>query len=333
MTDKPATTALRPYSESAPGALTLAHDRWPSLIVAKGPRAEERFLEFFTAQIRNKNTREAYFRAVSRFFAWCQERGLALDTIRPVHVATYIEGFTASLAAPSVKQHLAAIRMLFDWLVTGQIVTFNPASAVRGPKYVVKRGKTPVLTAEEARQLLDSIPTDSLVGFRDRALIATMLYSFARVSAAVGMLVQDYYPQGKRSWLRLHEKGGKFHEVPCHHKAEEYLDAYIEAAGLKEHPKTPVFRSTRGRTNQLTAQGITRVDAFRVVQRRAKAAGLKGRVSNHSFRATGITVYLENGGSLETAAHIAAHESPRTTKLYDRTSDNITLEEIDRIRF
>ncbi len=333
MTDKPATTALRPYSESAPGALTLAHDRWPSLIVAKGPRAEERFLEFFTAQIRNKNTREAYFRAVSRFFAWCQERGLALDTIRPVHVATYIEGFTASLAAPSVKQHLAAIRMLFDWLVTGQIVTFNPASAVRGPKYVIKRGKTPVLTAEEARQLLDSIPTDSLVGLRDRALIATMLYSFARVSAAVGMLVQDYYPQGKRSWLRLHEKGGKFHEVPCHHKAEEYLDAYIEAAGLKEHPKTPVFRSTRGRTNQLTAQGITRVDAFRVVQRRAKAAGLKGRVSNHSFRATGITVYLENGGSLETAAHIAAHESPRTTKLYDRTSDNITLEEIDRIRF
>ena len=155
----------------------------------------------------------------------------------------------------------------------------------------------------------------------------------ARVSAAVGMLVQNYYPQGERCWLRRHEKGGKFHEVPCHHKAEEYLDAYIAAAGLKEHPKTPLFRSTRGRINQLTAQGMSRVDAFRVVQRRAKTTGLKGRVSNHSFRATGITVYLENGGSLETAAHIAAHESPRTTKLYDRTADNITLEEIERIRF
>jgi site-specific recombinase XerD len=101
-----------------------------------------------------------------------------------------------------------------------------------------------VLTAEEARQLLESIPTDSLVGLRDRALIATMLYSFARVSAAVGMLVQDYYPQGKRCWLRLHEKRGKYHEVPCHHKAEEYLDAYIAAAVLKEHPKTPLFRVT-----------------------------------------------------------------------------------------
>jgi site-specific recombinase XerD len=313
--------------------LTLANDSWPSLIVAQGPRAEERFLEFFTAQIRNKNTRDAYFRAVFRFFDWCQKRGLALDDIRPVHVATYIEGFTVGLSDPSVKQHLAAIRMLFDWLVVGQIVDFNPASAVRGPKHVVKKGKTPVLTAEDARQLLESIPTDSLVGLRDRALIATMLYSFARVSAAVGMLVQDYYLQGKRAWLRLHEKGGKFHEIPCHHKAEMYLDTYIAAAGLKEHPKTPLFRSTRGRTNQLTVQGMSRVDAFRVVQRRAKAAGLKGRVSNHSFRATGITVYLKNGGTLETAAHIAAHESPRTTKLYDRTADNITLEEIDRNRF
>lgn len=322
-----------PSSSDTSLVLYMEPRSWPALIVAQGPRAEERFLEFFTAQIRNKNTREAYFRAVSRFFDWCQKRGLVLDDIRPVHVATYIEGFTVGLSDPSVKQHLAAIKMLFDWLVTGQIVDFNPAAAVRGPKHVVKKGKTPVLTAEEARQLLDSIPTDSVVGLRDRALIATMLYSFARVSAVVGMLVQDYYPQGKRAWLRLHEKGGKFHEVPCHHKAEEYLDAYIEAAGLKDKLKTPLFRSTRGRTCQLTDKGMSRVDAFRVVQRRAKTAGLEGRVCNHSFRATGITVYLENGGSLETAAHIAAHESPRTTKLYDRTADYITLEEIERIRF
>jgi site-specific recombinase XerD len=258
---------------------------------------------------------------------------LELEDIRPIHVASYIEGFTVGLADPSVKQHLAAIKMFFDWMVTGQIVPFNPASSVRGPKHVVKKGKTPVMTAEEARQLIESIGIDSVVGLRDRALIATMLYSFARVSAVVGMLVQDYYPQGKRSWIRLHEKGGKFHEVPCHHKAEEYLDAYTQAAELKDKPKTPLFRSTRGRTMQLTEKGLSRVDAFRIVQRRTKAAGLLGHICNHSFRATGITVYLENGGALETAAHIAAHESPRTTKLYDRTADNITLEEIERIRF
>ena len=315
------------------GGLSLADGKWPSLIVRAGAAAQERFLEFFVATIRNKNTREAYFRAISRFLKWADERHLELEDIRPIHVASYIEGFTVGLADPSVKQHLAAIKMFFDWMVTGQIVPFNPASSVRGPKHVVKKGKTPVMTAEEARQLIESIGIDSVVGLRDRALIATMLYSFARVSAVVGMLVQDYYPQGKRSWIRLHEKGGKFHEVPCHHKAEEYLDAYTQAAELKDKPKTPLFRSTRGRTMQLTEKGLSRVDAFRIVQRRTKAAGLLGHICNHSFRATGITVYLENGGALETAAHIAAHESPRTTKLCDRTANNITQEEIERIRF
>jgi len=318
---------------AAGGALTLKEGKWPPLIIRAGTAAQERFLEFFTATIRNKNTRMAYFRAISRFMAWADERHLSLEDIRPIHVATYIEGFTAGLADPSVKQHLAAIKMLFDWMVTGQIVPANPAASVRGPKHVVKKGKTPVLTAEEARKLLESITTETVVGLRDRALIATMLYSFARVSAVVGMRVQDYYPQGKRSWLRLHEKGGKFHEVPCHHKADEYLEAYLEAAKIKDQPKTPLFRSTRGRTAQLTEKALTRVDAFRIVQRRAKQVGLLGRICNHSFRATGITVYLENGGELETAARIAAHESPRTTKLYDRTADNITLEEIERIRF
>ena len=333
MSDEKTTLPVIRRMTAAAGGLSLAEGKWPSLIVRAGAAAQERFLEFFVATIRNKNTREAYFRAISRFLKWADERHLELEEIRPIHVASYIEGFTVGLADPSVKQHLAAIKMLFDWMVTGQIVPFNPASSVRGPKHVVKKGKTPVMTAEEARQLIESIGVDSVVGLRDRALIATMLYSFARVSAVVGMQVQDYYPQGRRSWIRLHEKGGKFHEVPCHHKAEEYLDAYLEAAQLRQQPKTPLFRSTRGRTSQLTEKGLSRVDAFRIVQRRAKDAGLLGKICNHSFRATGITVYLENGGALETAAHIAAHESPRTTKLYDRTADNITLEEIERIRF
>lgn len=328
----PLSVIRRPAVAAGELALALPEGKWPSLILRAGVAAQERFLEFFVATIRNRNTRMAYFRAISRFLKWADERQLELEEIRPIHVASYIEGFTVGLADPSVKQHLAAIKMFFDWMVTGQIVPFNPASSVRGPKHVVKKGKTPVLTAEEARQLIGAIPVDSVVGLRDRALIATMLYSFARVSAVVGMQVQDYYPQGKRFWLRLHEKGGKFHEVPCHHKTEEYLDAYLEAAQLRRELKTPLFRSTRGRTLQLTERGLSRVDAFRIVQRRAKEAGLMGKICNHSFRATGITVYLQNGGALETAAHIAAHESPRTTKLYDRTADNITLEEIERIR-
>jgi integrase len=221
--------------------------------------------------------------------------------------------------------------MLFDWLVVGQVLPMNPAASVRGPKHIVKRGKTPVLSAEDARKLLDSIDITSVVGLRDRALIAVMVYSFARVGAVVGMRVEDFYQNGRRSWFRLHEKGGKFHEVPAHHNAEAYLDAYLEAAGIAQDKKTPLFRSTRAKTKQLTPNGLTRTDALRMVKRRARAAGLPAAVCCHTFRATGITAYLENGGTIENAQAIAAHESPRTTKLYDRTSDALTLDEIERI--
>ena len=131
--------------------------------------------------------------------------------------------------------------MCFDFLVVRQVVPWNPASSVRGPKYVVKRGKTPVLTAEQARQLLDSIDLSTVAGLRDRAILGVMVYSFARVGAVVGMNVDDYYQNGRRPRLQLHEKGGKFHEVPAHHNAEAYLDAYIEAAGVAGEKKTPLF--------------------------------------------------------------------------------------------
>jgi len=227
---------------------------------------------------------------------------------------------------------LAAIRMCFDWLVVGQILPMNPASSVRGPKYVVKRGKTPVLTADQARMLLESIKTDQLIGLRDRALIATMIYSFARISAVVKMKVDDYLQVGKRHSLRLHEKGGKEHEVPAHHKVVEYLDAYLIVAGISMDSETPLFRSVQGKSKCLTNRPMSRHDAYRMIRRRARAVGIKARIGCHTFRATGITAYLENGGTIENAQAIAAHESPRTTKLYDRTNDELTLDEIERIR-
>ncbi len=183
---------------------------------AQGERASRRFIQFFTANIRNRNTRAAYARAVKQFFDWCEDRRLELEEITPLSVAAYVEQLGTEASKPTVKQHLAAIRQLFDYLTTGGILEVNPAASVRGPKYVVKRGKTPVLSAEEARELLDSIESNSLIGRRDRALIGTMVYSFARVGAAVTMRVGDLFQHRKRQWLRLHEKGGKRHEVPCH---------------------------------------------------------------------------------------------------------------------
>jgi site-specific recombinase XerD len=159
--------------------------------------------------------------------------------ITPMHVAAYIEHHPGS--PQTIKQHLAAIKMLFDYLVVSQIVPVNPAAPVKGPSHVVKRGKTPVLSVEDARTLLASIPTDSLQGLRDRALIGVMLFSFARVSAVLGMKVSDFYENGRRRWFRLLEKGGKHHEVPVHHKAQDYVAEYLEKAGFE--PNKPLFQT------------------------------------------------------------------------------------------
>jgi site-specific recombinase XerD len=245
-------------------------------------------------------------------------------------IAAYIEDLGKLVSAPTVKLHLAALRQLFDYLVVGQVMPTNPASAVRGPKHVVKRGLTPVLTPKEARLLLRSIDTTTLAGLRDRALIATMIYSFARVTATISMNTEDYFPQGPRRWFRLHEKGGKRHSVPAHHKAEEYMDAYLLAAGVATAKGTPLFRVIDHK-GQVTERRLTRQKALKMVKRRVRAAGLPSSICNHSFRATGITTYLLNGGTLEHAQQIACHESPRTTKLYDRTTDEVSLDEIERI--
>ena len=301
-------------------------------LFAPDQAAGRRFIEFFTANIRNANTRRAYARAAIDFAAWCERQGLReLRDIEPVHVAGYIEGLQGSLAAPSVKVHLAGIRMLFDWLVVGHVLAVNPASPVRGPKHKVKKGKTPILTAEEARALLDSIDASSPIGLRDRALIALMVYTFARVGAALKMRIEDVYVQGRRTWVRLHEKGGKRHEMPCHHNLEAYLQAYIEGAGLAGEDKAYLFRTARGRAGRLSTEPMSQPDAYRMITRRARAAGIWTRIGNHSFRATGITEYLKNGGKLEIAQAMAAHESARTTGLYDRRDDLVSLDEVERI--
>jgi site-specific recombinase XerD len=302
----------------------------PAPLFEPTPKARQRFVEFFTAQINNDHTRKSYLNATRRFAQWCETHGLReLVDVEPVHVAAFVKDLQGRFSPPTVKQHLAALRMLFDWLVTGHIIATNPAHAVRGPKYVVKRGKTPVLASEEARTLLDSIDTSTLKGLRDRALIGVMVYTFARVNAVIRMKVKDYYTQGRRGWVRLHEKGGKEHEVPCHHTLEQYLDEYIAAAGIAGEPDGFLFRTTGRKTG--VAGPMWQQDAYRMIQRQVRIAGLGTRAGNHTFRATGITAYLKNNGLLEHAQTIANHASPRTTKLYDRRSDEISLDEVEKI--
>jgi site-specific recombinase XerD len=303
-------------------------------LFAPTPTASKRFWEFFTTQISNDNTRKAYFNAVRNFSAWCQSRKIGeLSQVEPMHIAAYLKVLEKQeISAPTIKQHLAALRMLFDWLVVGQVIPVNPAHAVRGPKHSVRKGKTPVLAAEEARALLDSIETDRLIGLRDRALIGLMVYTFARVNAVLSMRVEDYFVQGRRGWVQLHEKGGKLHSLPCHHNLEAYLEVYISAAGIAGDVKGPLFRTALNRAgDELTSNPLWQQDAYRMIQRRAKAAGIRTHIGNHSFRATGITAYLKNGGRLEIAQQMANHESSRTTGLYDRRGDEITLDEVERV--
>ena len=301
----------------------------PTLFTGAGEQASYRFIEYFTARIRNPHTRQAYFRAVSRFSQWCTLHNLELTTLNPVVIAGYIEELQQELGVTSVKQHLSAIRMLFDYLVTGQVVPFNPAQAVQAPRYSASEGKTPILSAAETRLLLESIDTSQVWGLRNRALIGVLVFSCARVSAVVGMTLADYFPEGKEWKLRLHEKRGKLHVVPAHHMVIEYLDAYIAAAGISAEKKKPLFRRfTRGR--ELTDEAMTRHAAVQMVKRYAEKVGLPD-ICCHTFRGTGITIALENGSTLEEAQRLANHADIRTTMLYDRRDKTVKRGVVERI--
>ena len=342
-------------AQQLPELRSRLHAQLPALLGEAGEEAGRRVIEFFTAEIRNVNTRKAYGRAVTQFFNWAKANGLTLHTIEPVHVAAYVE--QDDRAPATVKQHLSAISRLFDWLVTGQVVARNPAAPVRPPKLVVDEGKTPILTAAETRELLDSIvdvageddeggdpvaagsnnsiavSSGDVAKLRDRAIIGVMVYTFARVSAVARLNVSDYYRAGHRWKLHLQEKGGKRRDLPVHHKAGEYLGTYLKAAGICEEKGAPLFQSLKGRTGQLTGRRLDPANILHMVKRRARDAGFDpDQVCCHTFRGTGITTYLENGGQLETAQHIAGHASATTTKLYDRRSQNVQQEEIERIR-
>jgi integrase/recombinase XerD len=212
--------------------------------------------------------------------AWSEQHVDDIRLITPMHVAAYIEQHPGS--PQTIKQHLAAIKMLFDYLVISQIVPTNPAAPVKGPTHVVKRGETPVLSVEDARTLLASIPTDSLQGLRDRALIGVMLFSFARVSAVLGMKVSDFYENGRRRWFRLLEKGGKHHEVPVHHKAQDYVAEYLEKAGFE--PNKPLFQTFHKKAP--TGRAMSRCEAYRMIRRRSLATGIIDEID-----ATDISIY------------------------------------------
>ena len=250
--------------------------------------------------------------------------------------------------------------MLGQFLVLKQVLRENPAAGVRGPRHVVRVGKTPVLQAADVRRLFASMGGGgggAPVDVRDRALFAVQLYTFARVSAVLNLRRGDYFRVGSRMVLRFREKGGRDHEMPVHHTAVEHLDRYLElldrlspggtevataggeerveeGEGGKPHKQGSfLFQSLNRRRTGFTGRRLGRREALDVWKRRCRRAGLGDRYGNHTPRATGITAYLSNGGLLEHAQHMAGHASSQTTKVYDRRDQVVTLDEVERIVF
>lgn len=312
----------------------LRLEKLPVLIQAAGPQGWRAFLDFFGATIENDNTRAAYLRAVCPFLEACAEAGIAeLRNIEAFIVGDYVRHLKrAGLSKASVKLKLAAIRKFFDHLVVAQVIPVNPALSVRGPKLKIRTGKSPVISLEQLKQLLESIDRDTLIGKRDYAWLTLAASCWCRVSAIVDLTIAEYEHAGKRSFIHVDEKGGEVDRMPIHHKAQEALDELIAAAGIAEDKDAHIFQSV-DRQGDYTGRRLKRERVWEMIRRRARKAELDEALCCHSFRATGLTLYLMAGGTLERAQRRAHHADSRTTKLYDHSDDDITLEDVELVQF
>lgn len=317
---------LRPAESVGEAEGTFA----PALIQSSGSAAQFAWDEFYYGALRNPHTRRAYGHATKQFLAWSQRQGLELKQISPRHVGQYFDAL--AVAPVTQKLHLSAIRHLFDFLVNRHAVLLNPAASVRTERHEVVEGKTPEIAIEQVRRLLSSIDTESVVGLRDRAIIATLIYTAARVGAVAKLQRQHFYDAGDQHFLRFNEKGGKSREIPVRHDLQQFLDGYLIAAGLSNADKqAPLFYAAVRRTGVLTTRILTAGDMGRMVKRRMRDAGLPSRLSPHSFRVTTITDLLSQGVPLEDVQFLAGHADPRTTRLYDRRQRRVTRNIVERI--
>ncbi len=302
----------------------------PAMLTELGPAAAFAWDEFFAGIIRNKHTRTAYRRAVHRFLNWLTTQNAVLPQVSPGMVGTYLDSLP--LAAPTKKLELAALRAFFDLMTQRHVTVLNPAASVRGERVQVLEGVTPEITPAQARTLLDSILPVTVAGLRDRAIIATLVFTAARAGAVAALTRGSFEHDGTQYVLRFLEKGGKRRLIPVRHDLEQMLLAYLAATDLIAAPATsPLFRSIAGRSGRITDRGLTGADICRLVKRRLRAAGLPPRLSPHSFRVCTVTDLLSQGVPLSDVQYLAGHADPRTTRLYDRRQRSVSRNIVERI--
>lgn len=302
----------------------------PVAIALAGTAAENAWNEFLSAHIRNRHTRAAYLHAVRLFLAWIEPLAVPLERITPAMVGEYFQQHPGSV--PTRKLHLSALRSCFDIFVTRHVMILNPAASVRGERYSVVEGKTPEISREQARRLIDSIDISNAAGLRDRAVLATLIYTSARDGAVAALRMGDFQFDGVQYSLRFTEKGGKSRLIPVRHDLQLFLCSYIEAIDpASTRKEMPLFRAIAGRSRTLTARPIRNIDIYRMMKRRLRDAKLPTHFTPHSCRVATITDLLSQGVPLEDVQHLAGHADPRTTRLYDRRKRRVTRNTVERI--
>ena len=307
----------------------------PAIILSAGGNARYAYAEFFGDEIDNGNTRKVYRHGVDRFLRWCQEQAYELHRIPPGSVGHYIRGLKTVAGKPvsksTQKLHLAAIRKFFDTLVVRHAVVINPAASVRGPKLKMTVGKTPAADPEQARRVLQVIDASNVVGLRDRAIVATLIYTACRVGAVAKLQRKHFYTDGRQWYLHFDEKGGKDRHIPCRHDLHGYIQEYLVAADGATDDDAPLFRTAVRRTRRLTMLSMQAKDIHGMVKRRLKDAGLPKLLTCHSFRATTATDLLDQGVPIEDVQELLGHADLRTTRLYDRRDRRVTRNIVERI--
>jgi site-specific recombinase XerD len=301
----------------------------PETIRREGRAALFCWEEFFLGQARNLHTRTAYGHAVRRFLAWCESSGVGLTQVSPGLVGRYFDHHAGSPATK--KQHLAAIRGLFDTLVRRHVVVLNPAASVRGERHAPQTGKTPEIGVESVRELLSSLDLSHPVGLRDRAMLGVLIYTAARRGAVARLRLKDLRHDGTQWALHFTEKNAKSKDIPIRHDLQEWILAYLASAELQPGEDGPLFLSASGKTARFTDSGLVGNDIYRMVKRRLRDAGLPRHLTTHSFRVTTITNLLEQDVPLEQVAYLAGHSDSRTTSLYDRRGKKVTRNIVERI--
>ena len=319
---------------SGDARLRLSSIRRP-LSSRRRPNAGFAWEEFFQGEIANPHTRKNYIHAVRKFLAWAETARLELLDITPGEVGTYFQEL--DVAVPTKKLHLAALRKFFDRLVNRHVIVINPAATVRAERYSVVEGKTPEIQRKQAETLIKSIETTydveseirpDLVGLRDRAILAVLVFTAARVGAVAKLTFKNLRHDGTST------RSGSRRKAASPARSRSAPISRRSCSPTFRPPASadgPLFRTAAGKTKTLTGNPMTAIDICRMMKRRLKAAGLPTDFSPHSFRVTTITDLLEHNTALEDVQHLAGHADPRTTRLYDRRRRKITRNIVERI--